>query len=119
MAEQSYTAAEQLRRLRNHRSCISRAYYAAFSAITSAIRKRTAEFPQGFEHPPHVQVGRFVKRHLTQFKSIERDAIRNAVDRLRFARHDADYRRDADPKEDDVRKAMFDARYILETLGVL
>ncbi|MHB1157730.1 MAG: HEPN domain-containing protein [Phycisphaerales bacterium] len=119
MSRQSYKAAEHLQRLRNFRSCISRAYYAAFSAVTDGVRKYTTRFDDGYEHPPHRQVSRFVRKHLTQFSKSDRQELARAVERLRQARLDADYRHKTDPTDLESRLAMIDAKYVLNTLGLL
>lgn len=119
MSMKSWKAAVALQKLRNHRSCVSRFYYAAFSAVTAEVRKVAHHFPNGFEHPPHPQMGKAIKRHLVQFDRPERNELRDAMSRLYNARLDADYRHQADPGDADARNAMRDARYVMESLGQL
>jgi uncharacterized protein (UPF0332 family) len=119
MSEASFRAAETLRKLRNRRSCVSRAYYAAFAAVTSEVRKRTTAFPRGYEHPPHPQIGSYVKRHLTRFGKKDRSHIRDALSRLRSARLIADYRQNPDPDEALMRSAVLDARFVLKKLELI
>jgi uncharacterized protein (UPF0332 family) len=118
MSTSCLKATEALARLRNRRSAISRAYYAAFAAVTGEIRKRTHEFPKGYEHPPHPQLGRYVKRHLTHMTHPDRDDLRDALLRLYEARLDADYRHQTDPTDADVRSAMADAVYVRQSVGL-
>jgi uncharacterized protein (UPF0332 family) len=113
----SLQAAESLRKLKNRRSCVSRAYYAAFQAITGEVRKKTTAFPKRYEHPPHRQVGKYVKRYLTQFSRRDRNDIRDALSRLRTARENADYRQNPDPGDAAVKAAMLDVRFVLQRLG--
>ena len=117
MGRQAWKAAVDLGKLRNRRSCVSRAYYAAFSAVTAEIRKITTDFPKGFEHPPHPQLGKAVKKHLTHFSKHDRDELRDALSRLYSARLDADYRHEAEPDADSTRNALRDARYVLQSMG--
>jgi len=116
MSQKSRSAMQTLAGLKNRRGAVNRACYAAFSATTAALRKRTMDFPRGFEHPPHAQLGRFVKRHLTTMSKADRDEIRLALSRLDEARTDADYRQEADPTDADMRSAMADAIFVVESL---
>lgn len=111
-----FHAAIVLASLKKRRSAVNRAYYAAFSAVTGEIRKRTLDFPNGYEHPPHHQLGRYVKRHLTDLSQRDRDDLRDALVRLYEARLDADYRHEDDPTDHEVRDVMSDARYVLDSL---
>ncbi|QNN25259.1 HEPN domain-containing protein [Planctomycetales bacterium ZRK34] len=112
-------AARLLAGRKNHRSAINRAYYAAFSAMTNEIRKRTHEFPRGYEHPPHVRVGSYIKRFLTDRTKAHRDELRDAMARLYAARVEADYRHESTPTDREMGNAMVDALYIMESVGVI
>lgn len=116
MSDASRRAMQALAGLKNRRGAVNRAYYAAFSATTAALRKRVSQFPHGFEHPPHTQLGRFVKKHLTTMTKADRDEIRLALARLYEARIDADYRHESDPSDADMRSAMADASFVIESL---
>lgn len=70
----------------------------------------------GFEHPPHTQLGRFVKKYLTTMTKADRDEIRLALARLYEARIDADYRHESDPSDADMRSAMADASFVIESV---
>jgi uncharacterized protein (UPF0332 family) len=115
MSERSFRAAQALRKLGNHRSCVSRAYYAAFAAVTSEVRKHTLAFPNGYEHPPHARIGAYVRRYLVGFSKTARRNITDAVIRLREARVYADYRQHPETGDAASRNAMGDARFVLAT----
>lgn len=100
MAEWDEIATEALRaaqRLGDHefwRSCASRAYYAAFSAVTFALREM-APFDRGRETPAHHRVIGLVQQHLRAGRSPERLRRLKAMLRLSYnTRIDADYRAD-------------------------
>lgn len=90
MSRESFRAAAQLRRLKWRRSCVSRAYYAAFAAVTAEVRKRERVFPGGYAHPPHKQMSRYIKRYLTHLPKRARRELATTVGRLYAARLDAE-----------------------------
>jgi uncharacterized protein (UPF0332 family) len=118
MSSQAWSAARMLAGSNNRRGALNRAYYAAFAALTSEIRKRTMTFPAGYEHPPHVQMGRFVKRCFDDRSKADRQDLRDAIKRLYQARIEADYRHEARFTDTDVRNALFDARFILHSMEI-
>jgi uncharacterized protein (UPF0332 family) len=119
MSLANFEAMKTLTKLKNRRSAISQAYYAAFSAVTFEVRKRVSDFPGGYEHPPHNQVGRYLRKHLVDYSHADRVDLRDAMMRLYEARVDADYRKDAVFSDRDVSTVVIDARYVMESLGVL
>ena len=119
MSEQCGNAARELEKRKNWRSATNRYYYAAFSAITAHLRKRTMEFPNGYEHPPHRQVGRFIKRYLVELPKADRDELRDALARLYRAREDADYRHEISLAHDTVRQSRLDYDYVKSTIETL
>jgi len=77
------------------------------------------EFPNGYEHPPHRQVGRFIKRHLVELERTDRNELRDAISRLQQAREDADYRHEAELTSATVRQARYDYNYVNDTISNL
>lgn len=118
MSEQAWKAGRVLQSNRKHRACANRFYYAAFSAVTAELRKHKSNFAYGYEHPPHREIGREIKRMLTNFSKQDRDDLRDAVRRLYDARIDADYHANAPMTSTLTRNAMRDARFVLTSLGV-
>ncbi|MGB2823318.1 MAG: HEPN domain-containing protein [Phycisphaerae bacterium] len=89
----SLAAATSLLRDGRFRSCISRAYYAAYSAATSELRKaKGVTFRYGWSNPSHEQLPRLIRDKLTSFGEASRRELLRAIRRLRMAREDADYR---------------------------
>jgi hypothetical protein len=82
------------------------------------VRQKTSTFPRGYEHPPHPQIGKYVKKYLTQFSKQDRFNIRDALSRLRNARLGADYRQSPDPDDKLVKASMRDAQFVMVSLGV-
>ncbi|NJL31042.1 MAG: HEPN domain-containing protein [Phycisphaerales bacterium] len=119
MSLKNRNAAVLLAQAKNHRSAVSRAYYAAFSAITCELRKYTLEFENGNEHPPHRQIGRFIKKYFVGLSRAERDDLRDVLARLYQARIDADYRHEAEFSDEVARLALSDMEYVLESLELV
>lgn len=117
LARTSRSAARELQRKHLYRSATSRAYYAAFSALTSEIRKHTHDFPKGRTHPPHQGLSAYIKRHLVALPKQRRDELRDAVKRLYKARCDADYVPASVLDETKLRDAMRDMGTVFFELG--
>ena len=92
LSDDSLAAAKALLRQGCLCSCISRAYYAAYSAATSELRKaKGVRFRYGWSNPSHEQLPRLIRGKLSLPESSRRELLR-AIRRLRMAREDADYR---------------------------
>lgn len=111
-------ASRLLEQQKNHRGAINRAYYAAFSAMTAEIRKRTMDFAHGYEHPRHIELDRYIKKFLIDRSKADRQDLRDEIKRLYRARVEADYRHAAGLDDRDVRDARHDADYVLQSLAV-
>ena len=73
------------------RSSISRAYYAAYCAISSALAERGVSFAHGWQNPSHEQIPGLVVHNLTVSRE-ERRRANQFIRILRQAREDSDYR---------------------------
>ena len=73
------------------RSSVSRAYYAANSAITSKLNEKKISFSHGWNNPGHDQLEKLVINHLTLSRN-QRYTIRKSIVMLRTSRENADYR---------------------------
>ncbi|HLX59934.1 MAG TPA: hypothetical protein VKX17_01510 [Planctomycetota bacterium] len=117
-ARDSYYAAQTLKQ--RPRSCMSRSYFAAYSAVTQAlIDSKRVSFPIGFEGPSHRGLSDLIENHLTYlFARVKIREMKAAIRRLYSARLDADYRISATIGETDARNALRDAYWILRELGI-
>ena len=91
LSEDSLLAAETLLQEGRYRSCISRAYYAAYCAATHEIVQKLTTFSNGWNNPTHNLVPTYVQKNLT-IPQVRKDSVSTLVTLLRFYRVDADYR---------------------------
>lgn len=91
LSEGSLRAAEVLFRAGEYRSCVSRAYYAAYCAATEEIVKKLTTFPNAWNNPPHVKVPVYVQNNLTITPATKQRII-SRINILRLYRENADYR---------------------------
>ncbi|MGB7160853.1 MAG: hypothetical protein WBD40_22510 [Tepidisphaeraceae bacterium] len=75
---------------RLYRSSCTRAYYAAYAAITSHIPPATP-FAHGWRNPAHAALPGHVDQ-IAGMSAARKDAVRVALAQLRQRREDADYR---------------------------
>lgn len=94
VGESALDAADALYRIGNFRSCVSRAYYAAFAFLASAlVRQSGINFREGYEGPEHKPLSDLVANHLGRALSPrDRSPVRLGVRTLYAARVIADYR---------------------------
>lgn len=118
MSADAWTSATVLQKLKKHRASANRFYYSAFSAVTAECRKKKSIFTFGYEHPPHHEVGKEMKKLFTHMTKQDRDDLRDAVKRLYDARIDADYHANVQLGDTEIRNAMRDAQFVLNSLGV-
>lgn len=91
LSEGNLRAAEILFREGEYRSCISRAYYAAYCAATEEIVKKLTTFPNAWNNPPHIKVSVYIQNNLTLAPTKKQRIIRR-INILRLYRENADYR---------------------------
>jgi uncharacterized protein (UPF0332 family) len=91
MSRDSMQAARRLLAEGHFRSSISRAYYAAYTALSGELVRRTVRFTHGWNNPSHDQVTALIRNGLALAPETRRQMSR-AIRRLRVAREDADYR---------------------------
>ena len=73
-----------------YRSSISRAYYAAYCAVSSVL-EGVVDFTYGGNNPSHESLDNMIVNNLYDFSQRERFAIRKGVRKLRNMRVAADY----------------------------
>src|SRR5437879_2543447 len=99
------------------RSSVSRSYYAAYCAVTSALVARSVLFGRGWHNPPHEHLPHLLMQHLT----LPQDGRRRLSRRLRILRHareDADYRPGITVNRALALHCLRDAIGILQDIGV-
>ncbi len=97
----------------NHRSCLARAYYAAFSKVTFDLSATSGVvFPPGKEGPNHPGMAgtggirRQIVTYLTDLEPEKRAKLSELIGRLYALRIAADYRPSVDVDARDAREAI-------------
>ena len=91
LSEDSLLAAEALLQEGRYRSCISRAYYAAYCAVTHEIIQKLTTFSYGRNNPSHELMPTYIQNNLT-IPRARKNAVDTYIRLLRYYREDADYR---------------------------
>ena len=91
LSENSLQAAETLLQDGKYRSCVSRAYYAAYCAATHEIVQKLTTFSYGRNNPSHELLPTYIQNNLTISRT-KKDAVDTYIRLLRLYREDADYR---------------------------
>lgn len=100
------------------RSGVSRAYYAAFSAVAYALRAH-APFGSGRETPPHHAVIGLMHKHLAHGRSAARlRAMKAMIRRLYTDRISADYKAGATVDVQLALRSRMDAHRVCKELKV-
>src|SRR5947209_18806631 len=113
MSRDSFHAAKRLLEAGHLRSSVSRAYYAAYCAVTSDLAARGASFPYGWNNPSHDQLPELVLHNTTWPRNM-RYQVNRALRRLRDTRENADYRPVASLERGDAAAAIRDADLLLD-----
>ncbi len=91
LSDDSLLAAEILLQDGKYRSCVSRAYYAAYCAATHEIVQRLTTFSHGWNNPTHELVPKYIRDNLP-IAPAKKNAVITSITLLRYYRVDADYR---------------------------
>ena len=118
ISRNSRKAAQHLLEVECYRSSVSRAYYAAYAAITSALVLAGITLGHGGNNPGHAGLPAYVLNNLTALPMTSRYEINKAVRRLYRARAEADYVATAVVDEAAVKRAIRDLSRVLQILGV-
>jgi len=117
IAEENLMAAQLLGDSSFYRSCASRAYYAAFSAVSFALRAR-APFAGGRETPPHHRLVSLIEQQLQQSVPVHRvRLIKSLLRRLFTNRINSDYKSGFAIDQNVARESRADARAVCRFLG--
>lgn len=98
-----------------YRACCTRAYYAAYAAITERIPPGTP-FAHGWQNPAHAALPGHVDQ-IPGLSTAKRQAVRTALVRLRQRREDADYRPRIPMNRTSARESWRDLATILMLLA--
>ena len=108
IARDSLEAAKLLHDVGHHRSAVSRAYYAAFSAVV-------ARLPAG-RSPPHRDMPLLIDRHLAELPVWKRKWLKSLIRGLYRLRLDADYSPPAPIATAASRDALRDGSTLMRLL---
>ena len=102
---------------RFYRSAVSRAYYAAYAAVTRRLVEAGTTFSKGWNNPEHSELPRLIQQQLAgRYSSSQLKEMAAAIRRLRSARIDADYRPQRLVDRDLALQASRDAGAVIGTL---
>ena len=110
-------AARQLLKENRLRSSVSRAYYAAYSAVAARMTDESVSFAHGWNNPSHDQLIPWLLRN-RQWTPIRRRQLTNALRRLRSSRETADYRPRHTLTRADAIRSLRDADLVLRLTEV-
>jgi uncharacterized protein (UPF0332 family) len=116
IGRENLVAAKSLSQDARWRSAVSRAYYAAYSAITSALEGNAA-FPEGRFGPSHDKLPKLVMANAIGLRFFERAKVVKAARRLYRQRIAADYEPPARVELEEARIAVLDATFILRSIA--
>lgn len=117
IARENLKASQKLADTGCYRSCVSRSYYAAFSAVTFWLTEKV-QFRAGRESPAHNAIVSLVERHLSLPARTMRD-FKASIRRLYNERLAADYRSRWTVDERNALMARQDAYKVCRYLGIL
>jgi len=118
MSRDSLGAAKSLLGESRFRSSVSRAYYAAYTAIAGVLVERGVRFARGWNNPQHELLPRYVSNS-DAFEPATRQQLNRAIRRLRLRREDADYRPRNPVDRAIALECVRDAASVMYLLGVL
>ncbi|MEW6250137.1 MAG: HEPN domain-containing protein [Planctomycetota bacterium] len=118
IARDNLKAAQALSKTPHLRSCASRAYYAAFSAVTFALSSH-ARSGRGHETPAHQAVPGLLEKHLEAKLGARRlTNVKKMMRRLYNERLSADYRSGLTLDDRSIRQSLRDAFSVCVELGI-
>jgi uncharacterized protein (UPF0332 family) len=111
--------AKHLHQRDDHRSCVSRAYYAAYQVATAACLAHgdKAQFPHGWNNPSHEQLPDLIANN-GDLPASNRKQLKKLLRLLRSSREDADYRPGQTVDERTAKTAILFAHSIFELLEI-
>jgi uncharacterized protein (UPF0332 family) len=116
MASENLVAAKSLSMDARWRSSVSRAYYAAYAAVSGELEGLT-QYPDGRFGPSHDLLPQLVMTYLTGLGLFDRRKIASAAKRLYRQRIAADYEPPVVVELEESRAAIRDASLILRMVA--
>jgi len=118
MAWDSLAAAKGLRADGRVRSCLSRAYYSAYAAVTAEL-PRASIGGEGRSNPTHLQLAKMAKHNLdpSRFGEPVRREVARRLRRLQSLRIAADYDPEGSLNASDAGESVMNAEWIVRTMG--
>lgn len=90
-----------------YRSCVSRAYYAAYSKVThELVHAARLTMPPGREGPSHARIRPLIVTSMPNMRQDKRLKLSELIGRLYTLRIDADYKPSVEVKGRDAREAL-------------
>ena len=114
----SRKAAQHLLEVECYRSSVSRSYYAAYAAVTSALIRQGITLGYGDNNPEHARLPVYVLNNLTALPIASRFEINKAIRRLYRARAEADYVAAALVDKAAAKRTIRDLNRVLQLLGI-
>jgi uncharacterized protein (UPF0332 family) len=108
--------AAQLSKQHHPRSCVSRAYYAAYSLVNQRLLPYEAP-AAGFEGHAHAGISGLIRRYLFKKDQKRCAELRSTMHRLYLARLDADYRPSRTVDRSIALSALRDANVVFRMFG--
>lgn len=99
---------------RNHRSAVSRAYYAVYSRVTMDLCRAGVAMPAHREGPSHTRIRALIEHRMTHLTIERRLALSRIVGRLYTMRIAADYLPSSHIGDDESREAATLVRKVFE-----
>ncbi len=115
----TFATAKQLRDRNDYRSCVSRAYYAAYQAVTAVCIAHgdAVNFPPGRNNPSHEQLPDLIRTN-SDLTMNTRRILRKILRELRHLREDADYRVGRTVNAQSVKTALLLTSTLFERLEI-
>lgn len=115
LARDARHAANGLLTQERFRSCLSRAYYAAYSKVTHELMAtRGVTLPSEREGPSHARIRRLIQTSMAHMPANRRFKLSEMIGRLYTLRIDADYKPSVDVDGRDAREAISIMKTVFE-----
>jgi uncharacterized protein (UPF0332 family) len=106
LAQDNTLAANETFDTHRWRTCISRAYYAAYAAVTQELIAQGMTMPKAQPNPHHASLPKLVTHNLYTLKQPVRWQLADAIEKLYKLRIIADYIPQVNMEERDARIAL-------------
>ncbi len=112
----SELAAKELLRTGRHRSAVSRAYYAVYSAVTDRLVRAGAVPETDADNPSHRSLPEMIESNVPGLRSWQRRDLKSSARRLYHFRLDADYRARASVARTEAAESLAEMAYSLRLI---